>query len=434
MKKHLLIPLCLFLVSCQSTTIDSFNSSDTPTSSENESIESSNEVSSDNDSSVESEGSVEYSKEPSENSSIDSSSSEEHNSSIPNLSDNTIHSVLTIGEKLSEGELGNQVTFEGVYVKMVNFNFDHYMLFVDDTDYIYVYVNNSDYSKVSNKYLKYSYSVSGMVKKEKGRVIVNYETLQNLSSSEVTINYNTLAEKMESIANINEEASKIVLDETKYNGSGKVVSFDAQIIAFDESDANQKAIVYDGSQVMTIIDTKKIGSPSSDIGCTYTFVGAINVQSSHPAILLIDKTLKDSENKDIVIENDEEVSVGYFAKWNLNSDVMKVPTYEDYAKIYTSTVYIKDDESKTNAYYMGMVDSINNSLSDSGMGKRDVVKGAYLMNNLNITEYELTNYSPFYEYYVNEVPVTFSYVLFNFNNNDHIWRVMPLNFTIPEYN
>lgn len=425
MKKNLLILLSLFIVSCKSSTPSTHNPSTEPPSSAYPSTEIPG-VSLPND---------EPSHTPNSSTqapSVSNNSTQSQTSSKPTQVQ-AISDVLNLGKDLTEGNIGEQVTFTGVYVKMINFNFDHYMLFVDDNDYIYVYVNNNDYSKLNNKYLKYSYTVSGTIKKERGNVIVNYESIANLSTSEVKINYDTLATRMNSIAEINEEASKIVLDEKKYNGSGKIISFDAQIIAFDESDANQKIVAYDGINVITVIDTKKIGSTPSDIGSTYTFIGAINVQSSHPAILLIDKSLKDADNQEIVINNDEEVTVSYFSKWNLNSSVMKVPTFEDYAKIYTSTVYVKYDESKTNAYYLGIVDNITDSLSDSGMTSKNVVKGAYLMNNLNKTEREVINYSPFYEYLVEEIPVTFSYVLFNFNNNDHIWRVMPLDFTIPEY-
>ncbi|UKI50640.1 MAG: hypothetical protein L6U99_04520 [Clostridium sp.] len=78
---------------------------------------------------------------------------------------------------------------------------------------------------------------------------------------------------------------------------------------------------------------------------------------------------------------------------------------------------------ETNAYYYGMTDNSNNTLSDTGI-KKHPLKGIYLMNHLNVDSSILSNY------YMNETKVSMYCSLYQFDSQNHGWKVFPIESTI----
>lgn len=147
--KRLYLLLSLFVVGC------SINNSST--SSDN--IASSNSISSNNvtSSNVLSISSSSASSSSSLSSSFNSTSSS--SSSSIELQEKNIKQIKELGKNLNNGETLNEIIFKGMYVKTISDNNDKLMLFVDETGYIYVRVNNwTDYLK--NRYYNCYYEVN----------------------------------------------------------------------------------------------------------------------------------------------------------------------------------------------------------------------------------------------------------------------------------
>ena len=144
--KRLYLLLSLFVVGC------SINNSST----NSDNIASSNSISSSNvtSSNISSSSSL--------SSSFNSTSSS--SSSSIELQENNIKQIRELGKNLNNGETLNEIIFKGMYVKTITDNNDKLMLFVDETGYIYVRVNNwTDYLK--NRYYNCYYEVNGIISK-----------------------------------------------------------------------------------------------------------------------------------------------------------------------------------------------------------------------------------------------------------------------------
>lgn len=411
MKKINLLFLCLLLCGCAQ---------------ENEITTSANNTSFFEQSSTSSvEDSITSSIEESISSDIgQSSESSETSSSLKEKL--TINEILSLGEKFDEGEKSSLITFEGKYVKIITDNNDKLMLFVDNTDYVAVRVKGGLNDYLDNRYLNCYYSVEGYITKNNGKVEVDYQYVSNITSESEKHDYSNIAIQKNSISEVYQDIDKIKLN-SKYSGYGEIVSFEAIIVASDESDANKKVVVYDENKTLTIIDSKKICS-KEDMGQKYVFTGILNVLKSSPALLLLDK--KYVEKVDVSSLNYENVSgvtPSYFSKWYYVKDKINIPTYEDYSKLYKITGYITYDTDRTTNYNIGMVDNKGNSLSDNGNNKS--IKGIYLMNNLGLEDKDLY-YSPFNDYLNEDIKVTFYASLHQFDTQNHAWKVFAINTSI----
>ena len=100
--------------------------------------------------------------------------------------------------------------------------------------------------------------------------------------------------------------------------------------------------------------------------------------------------------------------------------------------LYKITGYVVDDDSRTNAgkFYLGIMDEPQGSLSDTGIKK--CIPGVYLLNHQGLTPNEVTNYSAFGKYYDTETKISFYAKLYQFDTQNHGWKVVPLEFTITE--
>lgn len=221
--KRLYLLLSLFVVGC-SINNSSINS---------DNIASSNSISSSNvTSSI-------ISSSSSLSSSFNSTSSS--SSSSIELQEKNIKQIRELGKNLNNGETLNEIIFKGMYIKTITDNNDKLMLFVDETGYIYVRVNNwTDYLK--NRYYNCYYEVNGIISKINNNIELKYVNLKNITDTPSNFDYSSITENKQSLSEVEEEFNKITLN-NKYNGVGKIVTFEGTIIATDRSDANQKVVV-----------------------------------------------------------------------------------------------------------------------------------------------------------------------------------------------
>lgn len=402
-KKSLIFLLSILLIGCSDVTTSSFNDSSFATSSsfsETSSSITTSELSSSNNTS--------------ESTTSESSSSEEI---IKNYS---IKQINEIGNKLNNDETGEKVVFNATYVKVMTDNFDKLMLFVDETDYLYVRVPSSQYNDyLKNRYTNCLYEVIGNISKVYDHVEVNYISLKNITTTSEKVDYSKVLDKKNNINEVIGEFKLLTLNK-KNNALGKIVSVEGTVIASEYTDSNKKVVIYDGNNVLTIVNDKKIVN-KDDVNKKYRFIGALSVLKGSPALWYLDSEF--IKNEETEYHNFEEVTPSYFSKWYNVSDYINNPSFDDFAKLYKVTGYVQDNKDITTAYNLGLVDEVNDSLSDVGIKKS--IKGVFLMNNLSMSESDLS-YSKFAPFYVNEEKITVYVSLHQFDTNNHGWKVFAM--------
>ena len=94
-----------------------------------------------------------------------SSKTSSSSSSIPSKDQMMIASIKELGKELDDNST-LEVSFDGMYVKLITDNTDKLMLFVDDSSYINVRVSNSAFNDyLENRYLNCYYKVKGLLSK-----------------------------------------------------------------------------------------------------------------------------------------------------------------------------------------------------------------------------------------------------------------------------
>lgn len=409
--KRLYLLLSLFVVGC------SINNS----SISSDNIASSNSISSNNDTSsnVLSISSSSASSSSSLSSSFNSTSSS--GSSSVELQEKNIKQIKELGKNLNNGETLNKIVFKGMYVKTITDNNDKLMLFVDETGYIYVRVNNwTDYLK--NRYYNCYYEVNGIISKINNNIELKYVNLKNITDTPSNFDYSSITENKQSLSEVEEEFNNITLN-NKLNGVGKIVTFEGTIIATDRSDANQKVVVYDGEKVLTIIDNKKI-CESNSIGNKYIFTGSLSVLHGSPAIWLLSSSYVSKTN--LELNNYKEVVPSYFKKWYYLSNNQNAPAYNEFFTLFKVTGYVKYNTDFTTKYDLGLVDDENGTLSDQNITRS--IDGIFLMNNLSLNKQNEINNSIFFEHLNKKVTVYVT--LHQFETNNHGWKVFPVDSTL----
>lgn len=375
----------------------------------------------------ESSSSISSSISSSSNSSTSSSSSKTSSTTtIPSSSSDlnvnySIKEILTMGSTLNEAELGIKVNFEGMYLKLITDNMDKLMLFADDSAYINVRVKSGDFTDyLKNRYLNCYYNVSGIITKNNNQVEIAYEKIENKTSTPEAFDFTNLTKKCNSIGEVYDDVKKVILTNKK-NGVGNIVTFNGVVIATDRSDSNSKAVLYDNKNIITIISEKKICDGFTDLNKEFVITGIISIKNGAPAVLLLDiKSVQKTINIDY--SNAKAVNPSYFAGWYHLSNNVKDPSYDDFSTLYLVSGYINIDDSRTNAYYYGMTDNSNNTLSDTGI--KTSIKGIYLMNHLNVKSSILS------DYYMNETKVSMYCSLYQFDSQNHGWKAFPIESTI----
>lgn len=421
-KQHLLIALgLLVLSSCNNTNTPSNGSESNNSTSQLPSIIDSSSPSTSNSS----------------NNSISASSSASNDSSSSTTAPSpaikivkSIKDIFTLGENVKENEIGDLVQFEATYLRGIAMtrSSEDLMLFADEESYIYLrlpYVKYTGY--LANRYVMQEYQVTANITKVNNQIeltlndsLTTQESVINLSSS-TSYNQEQVSEVKSALGELIEDFNAIPLNNKKY-GSGKIVTVTGQVIATEYKDANKKCVIYDGTNIVTIINSSKIVG-QYDIGTTIEVTGILNMEVSCPAILMLSSKVKSDVSKDLNMTNYEEVKPSYFKQWNLTANNMKTPSINGFMKIYKTTGYITDDKDRTNAYYIGVVDSASDKLSDVGI--KTSIGGFYLMNHLNISDRDFS-YSGFYGFYDKVEPVTFYFSLFGFDTQNHAWKCFPV--------
>lgn len=421
-KQHLLIALgLLVLSSCNNTNTPSNGSESNNSTSQLPSIIDSSSPSTSNSSN--------NSISASPSTSNDSSSS----TTAPSPAIKTVESIkdiFTLGENVKENEIGDLVQFEATYLRGIAMtrSSEDLMLFADEESYIYLRLSYAKYTGyLANRYVMQEYQVTANITKVNNQIeltlndsLTTQESVINLSSS-TSYNQKQVSEVKSALGELIEDFNAIPLNNKKY-GSGKIVTVTGQVIATEYKDANKKCVIYDGTNIVTIINSSKIVG-QYDIGTTIEVTGILNMEVSCPAILMLSSKVKADVSKDLNMTNYEEVKPSYFKDWNLTSDNMKTPSVNNFMKLYKTTGYITDDKDRTNAYYIGAVDSASDKLSDVGI--KTSIGGFYLMNHLNISDRDFS-YSGFYGFYDKVEPVTFYFTLFGFDTQNHAWKCFPV--------
>lgn len=421
-KQHLLITLgLLVLSSCNNTNTPSNGSESNNSTSQLPSIIDSSSPSTSNSSN--------NSISTSPSTSNDSSSSTTAPSPAIKIVE-SIKDIFTLGENVKENEIGDLVQFEATYLRGIAMtrSSEDLMLFADEESYIYLRLPYAKYTGyLANRYVMQEYQVTANIAKVNNQIeltlndsLTTQESVINLSSS-TSYNQEQVSEVKSALGELIEDFNTIPLNNKKY-GSGKIVTVTGQVIATEYKDANKKCVIYDGTNIVTIINSSKIVG-QYDIGTTIEVTGILNMEVSCPAILMLSSKVKADVSKDLNMTNYEEVKPSYFKDWNLTSDNMKTPSVNNFMKLYKTTGYITDDKDRTNAYYIGAVDSASDKLSDVGI--KTSIGGFYLMNHLNISDRDFS-YSGFYGFYDKVEPVTFYFTLFGFDTQNHAWKCFPV--------
>ena len=400
-------------------------------------VNNSSNASRDNNSTSQSPSIIDSSKTSASNSASNGENTSTVNSSsastpAPNQTKvvDSIKDIFILGKDLEENETGYLVQFEATYLRGIAMtrSSEDLMLFADAESYIYLRLPYAKYTGyLANRYVMQEYQVTANITKVNNQIeltlnnsLTTQESVINLSSS-TSYNQEQVSEVKSSLEELVDDFNAIPLNNKKY-GSGKIVTVTGQVIATEYKDANKKCVICDGTNIVTVINSSKIVG-QYDIGSTLEVTGILNMEVSCPAILMISSKVKADINKDLNMTNYEEVKPSYFKQWNLTSDNMKTPSVNNFMKLYKTTAYITDDKDRSNAYYIGVVDSASDKLSDTGI--KTSIGGFYLMNHLNISDRDFS-YSGFYGFYDKVEPVTFYFTLFGFDTQNHAWKCFPV--------
>lgn len=426
MKKRKIIILgflfLMVLVSCKNNISNSNNTKPTGSEISSGSITSSKTSTPSNYTTTKSETTT--SKSTSSNISSKTNSS---SSSIPSKDQMMIASIKELGKELDDNST-LEVSFDGMYVKLITDNTDKLMLFVDDSSYINVRVSNSAFNDyLKNRYLNCYYKVKGLLSRKNNQLEVAYELITNITSSPEDYDYTLITKDCNTILDVYNDIDNISLSEKK-NGVGSIVTFNGVLMSTDRFDANKKAVLYDNDHLITVISDKKICDGKLDLGKELKITGITSVKNGAPAVLLLDMSIE-TKKIEINYQNALEVNPSYFSKWYHLLDNMKDPSYSDYAKLYLVSGYVSADESRKSAYYFGISDKYNDNLSDTGI--KTVIKGVYLMNHLNIKEDNVLS-DIFYNYYGEDIKISLYCSLYQFDSQNHGWKIFPFETTLKE--
>lgn len=138
----------------------------------------------------------------------------------------TLKELKELGASLEEGQKGERVCFDAMYVKVATVDSDKLMLFVDDNSYLHVRVVGgfSSNSYLDNRYTFCDYHVTGTLQKLNGVVEVVYENLTNIASTPTTYDFEKVTTHYSDITSLNQEFNQLKTT-SKLSGVGKIVTF-----------------------------------------------------------------------------------------------------------------------------------------------------------------------------------------------------------------
>lgn len=376
-----------------------------------------------------------------------STSTSTSTSVAPKPTELTIKEALTLGNTLNDNTVGDLVKIKATYIKKITLagSNQDLMYFADNDSSIYLRVNYANFKndKLNNKNTNKEYYITANISKNNGVVELKYNTslgstsVTEISNANPSVNLENISENKDSIHDLVSDFNAIPLDKKKC-GTGKIVTIIGQVLETEYTDANTKAILGDGTGVITVISEQKFVTHASDIGKYYAVTGILNIQFTSPALLYLsssyvtpsDATIEES----IDVSNAKVVAPDFLkSKYILRGENKYYsPTIEEYMTLYSTSGYIVDNarfSKDYGDYHLGIATEYNGNLISDNSSENlncNSVKGLFLMNHYGISERSLS-YSPFANYFATETKVEeMFFTIHQFYSDNHGWKVFPI--------
>lgn len=369
-----------------------------------------------------------------------STSTSTSTSVAPKPTELTIKEALTLGNTLSDNTVGDLVKIKATYIKKITLSRSNedLMYFADNDSSIYLRVDYTyfDNDKLKNKATNTEYYVTANISKNNGVVELKYNTtlgktsVTEISNVDPSVNLENISESKDSIHDLVSDFNAIPLDKKKC-GTGKIVTIVGQVLETEYTSSNEKAILGDGTGVITVISENKFVTHASDIGKYYAVTGILNIQVTSPALLYLsssyvtpsDATIEES----IDVSNARVVAPDFLKSKYILDGKYYSPTIEEYMTLYSTSGYIVRTKKYSTSpnMYMGIANENNGDLITDSNGIKSV-KGLFLMNHYNLTERSF-GYSPLADYFYENVKIEeMFFTIHQFNSQDHGWKVFPI--------
>lgn len=369
-----------------------------------------------------------------------STSTSTSTSVAPKPTELTIKEALTLGNTLSDNTVGDLVKIKATYIKKITLSRSNedLMYFADNDSSIYLRVDYTyfDNDKLKNKATNTEYYVTANISKNNGVVELKYNTtlgktsVTEISNVDSSVNLENISESKDSIHDLVSDFNAIPLDKKKC-GTGKIVTIVGQVLETEYTSSNEKAILGDGTGVITVISENKFVTHASDIGKYYAVTGILNIQVTSPALLYLsssyvtpsDATIEES----IDVSNARVVAPDFLKSKYILDGKYYSPTIEEYMTLYSTSGYIVRTKKYSTSpnMYMGIANENNGDLITDSNGIKSV-KGLFLMNHYNLTERSF-GYSPLADYFYENVKIEeMFFTIHQFNSQDHGWKVFPI--------
>lgn len=369
-----------------------------------------------------------------------STSTSTSTSVAPKPTELTIKEALTLGNTLSDNTVGDLVKIKATYIKKITLSrtSEDLMYFADNDSSIYLRVNYANFKndKLNNKDTNKEYYIIASISKNNGVVELKYNTslgstsVTEISNANPSVNLENISESKDSIHDLVSDFNAITLDKKKC-GTGKIVTIVGQVLETEYTSSNEKAILGDGTGVITVISENKFVTHASDIGKYYAVTGILNIEVTSPALLYLsssyvtpsDATIEES----IDVSNAKVVAPDFLKSKYILDGKYYSPTIEEYMTLYSTSGYIVRTKKYSTSpnMYMGIANENNGDLITDSNGIKSV-KGLFLMNHYNITERSF-GYSPLADYFYEDVKIEeMFFTIHQFNSQDHGWKVFPI--------
>lgn len=369
-----------------------------------------------------------------------STSTSTSTSVAPKPTELTIKEALTLGNTLSDNTVGDLVKIKATYIKKITLSRSNedLMYFADNDSSIYLRVDYTyfDNDKLKNKATNTEYYVTANISKNNGVVELKYNTtlgktsVTEISNVDPSVNLENISESKDSIHDLVSDFNAIPLDKKKC-GTGKIVTIVGQVLETEYTSSNEKAILGDGTGVITVISENKFVTHASDIGKYYAVTGILNIQVTSPALLYLsssyvtpsDATIEES----IDVSNARVVAPDFLKSKYILDGKYYSQTIEEYMTLYSTSGYIVRTKKYSTSpnMYMGIANENNGDLITDSNGIKSV-KGLFLMNHYNLTERSF-GYSPLADYFYENVKIEeMFFTIHQFNSQDHGWKVFPI--------
>ncbi len=370
-----------------------------------------------------------------------STSTSTSTSVAPKPTELTIKEALTLGNTLSDNTVGDLVKIKATYIKKITAyrSNESIMYFANEDSSIYLRVDGTNFkNNFLTKAINKEYYVTANISKNNGVVELKYNTtlgktsVTEISNVNPSVNLENISESKDSIHDLVSDFNAIPLDKKKC-GTGKIVTIIGQVLETEYTDSNTKAVLGDGTGVITVISENKFVTHASDIGKYYAVTGILNIEITSPALLYLsssyitpsDATIEES----IDVSNAKVVAPDFLKSKYILDGKYYSPTIEEYMTLYSTSGYILDNPrySEYGDYHLGIASEKNRSLiSDSSAQDIKSVEGLFLMNHYGINERSLS-YSPFANYLATETKIEeMFFTIHQFNSQDHGWKVFPI--------